>query len=138
MNQELEEQIRKTVDKNPDMQVLLNKKAEKFYFYSAGGWISESELLKRTYPNWLNKKKKQADLNHEIAAQQELKTHLMLLLATGKAVSKVEEDDVIRYKFTEKPDIHMKFLEQEEKHLLERLKWIREKKKYFHKTDTEK
>jgi len=65
--------------------------------------------------------------------RKSLQAILIALLVTGKAVSKVEDDEVIRYKITSKPEIHLEYLSKEKEYLESRLEYVNKKIEEFKK-----
>lgn len=125
---EITDPIQAHVSNDPEMSKVLDAYSNKFYFFSAGGWISEQMLFNKFYPNYSIKKTPKDKLTE---LYEHLRTILVLLLSTNKAISKVESDGVTRYKFTGDPKIHIEFLNKEKEFLNERLDWIEEKLKFF-------
>lgn len=125
---EIEDSVKKQIELNPEYKKELDRLANKFFFYSAGGWISETELLKRSMPSYIKK----AQMEEFMPVHKErLQTILVALLANDQAIQKIESDGVPRFKFTENPELHLEFLQQELNHLNNRRDYILKKIQQF-------
>ena len=118
---EIEQIVQDQIKNNPRYELELQRHANKFFYYSNGGWISENLLLDKLTPKGENKELYRGNLQAILVA----------LIVTGRAISKTESDNVIRYKFTEKKEDHIDFLMKEKEHLESRLSWINKKIEEF-------
>lgn len=112
--------------KDKEFLKLLNSYANKLYFYSAGNWTSRNFLIDK-----IIKKTYSAETITRLST--ELDFMLLALILSNKAISKQEADGITRYKITGDPTFHLKFLEEEEKFLVERLEYIRNNIDFFKK-----
>lgn len=118
---EIEQIIQDQIKNNPQYLPQLDQHANKFYLISKGGWISEDGLIEKLA-------KKGDDRN---IIRGNLQAILVALIVMGKAISKTESDEVIRYKITSKKEVHLEFLEKERTAILERLAWVDKKIEEF-------
>jgi hypothetical protein len=118
---EIEKIIQDEINKNLLYDLELQRHANKFFYYSNGGWISENGLLDKLTPPKDDKELYRGNLQAILVA----------LIVTGRAISKTESDNVIRYKFTENRKDHLDFLTKEKEHLENRLSWINKKIEEF-------
>jgi hypothetical protein len=122
---EFEQVVKEQIKTNPEFVKEIDKHVEKFYFHSRGGWVSKEALIIKVFNPTANDEWQTIDEN--------LSMMLIAMITTGKAISRQEDDGVVRYKFTSNPDTHLEFLNKEKEALVARLSWVEEKIKEFEK-----